>query len=59
MPKLLSLLCLVLLTACADQNTDKAENVFQGHVDSLNKAKALEGTLLKADQLQRERINEQ
>ena len=53
------ILCTTLLAACSDNKDAKTENVFQGQVDSLNKAKKVEETLLKADQQQRKTIDEQ
>ncbi|NOY67163.1 MAG: hypothetical protein GXP13_07115 [Gammaproteobacteria bacterium] len=62
MLKLLPILFLVFFSACNDQKVEKTEQpekIFQGQIDSLNKAKAIEDTLLKADQQLRKQINEQ
>ena len=61
MPRLFAILCVLLLIACSDseQPDSKTNNVFQGQIDSLNKAKAVEGTLMDVDQKRRETINDQ
>jgi len=61
MSRLLSILCVFLLIACsdADQPGNKTDNVFQGQIDSLNKAKTVEGTLMDADQQRQTTINDQ
>lgn len=53
------ILCTVLLAACSDNKEAKTEKIFQHQVDSLNKAKELEKTLLDADQRRRKAIDEQ
>ncbi len=53
------ILCSTLLNACADDQENKTENVFQGQVDALEKARTVEDTLLKLDQQQREAIDSQ
>ncbi len=58
--KLLSLiLCSTLLIACSDKQESKPENVFQGQIDALEKARGVEDTLLKKDQQQRGIIDSQ
>jgi len=53
------LLCAFLFTSCSEQQDKQSENVFQGQIDALDKAKTVEDTLLKANQQQRKHINEQ
>jgi len=59
------ILCCTLLIACSesretDQNKEnKAETVFQGQIDALDKARNVEDTLLKTNQQQRETIESQ
>ena len=59
------ILCSTLLMACSEsretsQNKEnKAETVFQGQIDALDKARSVEDTLLKANQQQRETIESQ
>jgi len=61
----LLILLIALLPGCSSDKdapaTPKknAGTVFQGQIDSLNKAKKVEGTLLKADQDRRKIIDEQ
>lgn len=61
MSKTLFILSLLLLTACTDSEPPaaKTEPVFQGQIDSLNKAKAVEGMLLDADKQRRATIDSQ
>jgi len=59
MAKSFMILCLFIFSACTDSQDAKTEPVFQGQIDSLNKAKTLENKLIEADQQQRQRINEQ
>ena len=59
------ILCSTLLIACSEsretnQNKEnKAETVFQGQIDALDKARSVEDTLLKTNQQQRETIESQ
>jgi len=53
------ILSATLLVACSDNKEAKTEKIFQHQVDSLNKAKGLEKTLLDADQRRRQAIDEQ
>ena len=61
MPKQLSILCVFLLVACSDsgQTNNKTDNVFQGQIDSLNKAKSVENTLMEAEKQRRATTNNQ
>lgn len=51
-------LCSILLGACSNDQTDKA-GMFQEQVKTLDKARTVEDTLLKANQQQREMIDAQ
>jgi hypothetical protein len=59
------LLCSTLLIACSEgretneNKENKAETVFQEQIDSLDKARSVEDTLLKSNQQQRETIESQ
>ena len=44
------LLCSTFLFACTDQREDKADNVFQGQIDALDKARSVEDTLHQGKQ---------
>lgn len=60
----LSIILSLLLAGCSsDKNTastpeKKTESIFQGQINSLNKAKKVEDTILKADQDRRKTIDD-
>lgn len=56
------IVCSTLLMACSDNNADrehKADTVFQGQLDALDKARSVEDTLLESSRQQREAIDTQ
>jgi len=58
-PLLALALCSTLLSACSNDETDKAGTLLQDQVEALDKARAVEETLLKSNQQQREAIDTQ
>jgi hypothetical protein len=52
-------LCSALLGACANDEPDKAGTLLQDQVEALDKARAVEETLLKSSQQQRDTIDKQ
>lgn len=53
------LLCVILLLGACGKSDDKPAELFKDQIDTLDKAKAVEGTLQKQSEAQRKMIEQQ